>query len=387
MIAPWFRTVGGWLRLMRPRLVVPRAQRTKARAIHAAVSLLGAPAAAAQALFARRCGAPPRDVLFASRDHLGDFLMSVPALLLFRERMPEARTTVVLQDRYRAIAAGLPGWKKVVDETIEAPGEGSSFVASFRWWRAHFRSRSYDTVVFHRLTRPDFPAVLAAFLRGVPTRVGGADKGLQALLTHCYFPAGRERVAFYHLNLVAAWLGIEPFRTADYLKWPVAPRESGAGEKILLFPFAQHSKTWSEAAWREVFAHLIGRGFPVAVVGSEGQRAAAAALTEGFPIENLCGTTDLPGLFALVRAARGLIGLDTGTRHVATAFGVPCVVLGHGREHRDLMGAYAPTERYLVTPVPCAPCGAEPCPLVHLHCIRLTPAAAVIAAFDELVPA
>lgn len=383
---PWRRTWRGWRRLLFPRLILPRrGQLPLGWAIHYALAvlvLLLFPLKALLRAWRRKDSAPvSRRAVFVSRAHLGDFLMSVPALLAFRDAFPGCHVTVALQQRYHDSL----DLHAALDAVLEPPEESLPFLSQVRAWTALFRAGGYDTAIFHRITRPDLPALLAAFLCGIPRRVGGADKGTQALLTHAYFPEGRGRVAQYHLNLIAAFAGT----TAGPLRWPelVAPVPPPRRYDVVLVPFAQHSKVWTEEGWRALFDHLRARGLSAALVGSAGQREAAEALRAAHPeIANLAGKTDLPGLFRLIGAARAVAGVDTGARHVAAALGVPCVVLGHGREHRQLMGAYAPGERYLVTEVPCAPCGAEPCPLGHVGCIRRTPAAAVVAALDSLLP-
>ena len=310
--------------------------------------------------------------------------MTLPALRLARETLPDARMTVVVQDRYRG-DLDFAGFRF---ETIPEV-EGLSFWREVSAWRSIFRRDGYDAVVFHRLTRPDLAALLAAFLENIPHRVGGAEKGLQPLLTDLYFPAGRELVAHYHWNLVRSWLGLP--LTAPELRWPPLVPNLVAGPKrwdLLIAPFAQHTKEWPAAAWHILLRAARHVPAKVALSASPAQADRAHELLADFPeVENRAAASmTLRQLFQDVLDSRCVLALDTGIRHVAAALGVPCVVLGHGREHLQLFGAYVPTERYLVHRVVCAPCGAEPCPLGHLECIRGTSPGNVAEAIGELVP-
>jgi heptosyltransferase-2 len=309
--------------------------------------------------------------------------MTLPAMRLAREMLPAATMDIVLQEKYR----GQIDLSEIGFGTVPEV-EGLKFLDEVRAWRRRFREGGYDAVVFHRITRPDFAPVLAAFLENIPHRVGGAEKGLQAFLTDIYCPAGRERVVEYHWNLVRAWLKLPPAPVE--LRWPrlVSIPSSEQQWDILIAPFAQHTKEWPTEKWRALLENARTNGLKVALSAPPSLAGRAEAILEGFPeVENLTrASSSLADLFRDVARARCIVALDTGIRHVAAAFGVPCVVLGHGREHYRLFGAYVPTERYLFHPVPCAPCGAEPCPLGHLRCIREIPEEEVFASIHHLVP-
>jgi heptosyltransferase-2 len=323
-------------------------------------------------------------VLFVGRYHLGDFLMFVPALRLARQCLPEAWFGVVLQKKY---FSGL-ALDELVNEALPEIDESLALSKQVRLWRRRFRNGNVDCVVFHRLTRPDLPAVVAAFLEQIPHRVGGAEKGLQALLTDLYVPKGREFVVNYHWNLVRAWLHL--LDTDPELVWPRLsdlPQEKPKSRDLLIAPFAQHTKEWPMAHWHALLEEARKRSLSVALSAAPNQAQRATELLAPFPeVENLAlKSGSLRDLFAHVQQAHCVIAVDTGIRHVAAALGTPCVVIGHGREHYRIFGAYVPTERYLFHSVPCAPCGAEPCPLGHLQCVRGITVESVLAAWESLM--
>jgi len=311
--------------------------------------------------------------------------MFAPSLLVARQHFPEAWFGIVVQQKY----ATHLNLGSVVDVALAEIDESQPFFVQLRAWLARYRELRVDTVVFHRFTRPDLPAALAALWLGIPHRIGGVDKGIQALLTDAYTPSQREKVVEYHRNLIAHWLRLPASPPA--LSWPVLlrpPLSECKASHIMIAPFAQHSKIWPASSWHRLLREFRARSLPVVLSAAPTSASDADQLLTEFPeVQNLARTSSsLQELFECVQSARILVTVDTGIRHVAAMLGVPCVVLGHGREHRRIMDAYVPTERYLWNEVPCAPCGAEPCPLGHLQCIRGITVEKVLAAIDELLP-
>jgi hypothetical protein len=110
---------------------------------------------------------------------------------------------------------------------------------------------------------------------------------------------------------------------------PAAPPvRSGA---TLVHPGAAAlSRRWPAHRFADVAASLQAQGHEVVVTGSAAERALArdVAARAGLPPGSvLAGCLDLPGLAALVAAARLVVCGDTGVAHVATAYATPSVVL------------------------------------------------------------
>ena len=72
---------------------------------------------------------------------------------------------------------------------------------------------------------------------------------------------------------------------------------------------------------------------------------------------------------AAVRNARLLVTTDSGPRHFAAAFGVPCLTL-FGPTHIAWSETFHPLAVHLQRKVDCGPCQQRVCPLKHHRCMR-----------------
>jgi heptosyltransferase-2 len=72
---------------------------------------------------------------------------------------------------------------------------------------------------------------------------------------------------------------------------------------------------------------------------------------------------------ACVERSHVLVSTDSGVRHFAAAFDVPCVTL-FGPSDPRWSDNYHAGERRLRVELPCSPCGRRACPLKHHRCLR-----------------
>jgi heptosyltransferase-2 len=101
---------------------------------------------------------------------------------------------------------------------------------------------------------------------------------------------------------------------------------------------------------------------------------------------DLSGGIGLGALKAVVRRARVALCNDAGMRHVAVAFGVPCVVL-MGPTSLEKTALNLERVQVLTEDVPCRPCYLRECPIDHRCLTRIAPERAVRAALAALGPA
>jgi ADP-heptose:LPS heptosyltransferase len=90
------------------------------------------------------------------------------------------------------------------------------------------------------------------------------------------------------------------------------------------------SRRWPAERFAEVARALVARGEQVVFTAGAEERDRAldvAALAKLSPDTVLAGDLDLPGFAAVIAAARVVVSADTGAAHLASAYGIPSVVL------------------------------------------------------------
>jgi ADP-heptose:LPS heptosyltransferase len=329
--------------------------------------------------------AAPR-VIVLKLDHLGDFVVSWPAMRRLRQRLPDADLTLVCGSWNRDWAEALGLWNRVV--TFDGLRRGAT-----PWWQAMPELLSG----FAALDLP--PADLAIDLRADPDtrrllrhitarlRIGfaapGVDVALDASLPPLALPMGEALCLL--ADLAADTLRPEPHPAATLAGWAPGPRRlaalaPGAGLAI---------KAWPVARLRRVGEALLARGLDLVIVGGAAEQAAAAALAAGLPAErvHLAIGTPLADLPALLGGLALFVGMDTGVTHLAAAIGVPTVSLLSGVPDGDVWRATGPRVRVLRGRTACSPCDladARLCP--HgVACLEVIGVSDVIASCEALL--
>jgi ADP-heptose:LPS heptosyltransferase len=125
------------------------------------------------------------------------------------------------------------------------------------------------------------------------------------------------------------WYGI-PANAGDLELHPPAAASSIPGATIVHAGSTSAQRRWPPRRFADVARALDGDGHHVVLTGGPGERepCRSVARNAGLPADRvLAGHTDLGALAALVASARLVVSGDTGVAHLATAYGVPSVIL------------------------------------------------------------
>lgn len=256
-----------------------------------------------------------RRILVLRGGALGDFIVTLPALALLRQRWPGAR----LELAGNATAAELVRAGGLLD-AVHSQHEGR--------WAALFDDAALPDELRRRLEEFDlvvnyWPDPDGALARKFPVRTG------QRFLTAAALPSRAPAAAHYCAPLKA--LGLE---TRSYFcglenglvvtgERPALPPSAAQGPIAIHPGSGSPRKNWPIERW-EALVHWLQstHAAPLVIVTGEADRPDALAHA-GRAARQLPLTT----LAAELAGCRLFLGHDSGVSHLAAACGVPCVLL------------------------------------------------------------
>lgn len=291
-----------------------------------------------------------RSLLFIRPGGIGDAVLSIPALLAFRERYPDVRLTILAEKRNCAVFKLC----QTVDNLF-LYDSGKDLLKSVKG--------TYDAVVdseqWHRLS------TLVARLTRSPMLIGFAtnEREKQFSFPVPYYHNAYEADNFFNLF---APLGISALGFPKQTFLIVPPHATKKAETLIndyvekpfvaIFPGASISeRRWGWEKFGEVTRRLNNCGIPVVVVGGKEDMAGGDKIMAGKCGLNLAGKTSLQETAAVIDRSALLVSGDSGILHIGVGLGKPTVSLfGPGIEKK-----WAPRggKHIVITKnLPCSPC-------------------------------
>ncbi len=373
----------------------------------------------------------PQKILVRGVNWLGDAVMTTPAMQRLRERVPQARITLLTSEKLAEL------WAR--HSSIDAV---MTFSRADNPWSVarRLRTQSFEAAV----VLPNSPrSAFEVWLAGIPCRIGYARRWRNWFLSEP-LAGPRDRLlprrrsvsevkrliregkgrdgkvaglAYAHqiqdyLCLTAA-LGSNPTPLPPKLEVSAVEVEAAVNGFLSQFRGAKDSaadkqppiclglnpsaaygpaKRWPVERFTEVTREISKRvGNCVWLVfgaAADWDICEASAKMGGGRIINLAGKTSLRQLMALLKNCRVLLTNDSGPMHVAAALGTP-VVVPFGSTSPELTGPGQPDDpqhHLLRANAACSPCFRRTCP-IDFRCMTGIPVdRAVKAILESLNP-
>lgn len=234
--------------------------------------------------------------------------------------------------------------------------------AERRAFRAELNSHSFDIALDAQGLLKS--AIVGRWLKGVP--VAGYDKAsvrervASVTYTKAY-PVARDQHAITRIrSLFAQALGYPlPSSAPEF----AVTRNAAAHEPAVL---AFHGTTWPSKLWpiehwRGLVAGLASDGLATLLPwGNDAELEQAQRIAQGLPSAEVLPATSLAGLLDRMQQVAGVVGVDSGLAHAASAFGVPTVAL-YGSTDPGLTSAIGPRAEVLASDRTCSPCLSKQC--------------------------
>ncbi|MBN1805378.1 MAG: lipopolysaccharide heptosyltransferase II [Sedimentisphaerales bacterium] len=339
---------------------------------------------------------------------MGDAILCTPALRAIREHFKTGTITFLATETVRGILS--PG--SFNDEWLELKNNNPFEIAK------KLKEHKFTYAI---LFKNSFASALAAYLAGIPARIGYCREHRGFLLTEKLYPLKLPprrfsrhkqtrgiRSKFKPVSMVeyylaiARWLGCrEPERNPELLIEPQARKNLSAklpqlsnpkGPVVIIVPGGAFgpSKCWSSLKFAQTAGRLITRYNATVVV------SVAPDIVERQIAEDICNSSkrnlinlaeiplSLGELKALFCVADLVISNDTGPRHIAIALGRKVITL-FGPNDPIWTDTKYENEIQIIGNVHCAPCRKSKCNKSDHLCMESISVEMVCEAAKELL--
>jgi len=128
---------------------------------------------------------------------------------------------------------------------------------------------------------------------------------------------------------------------------------------------------WPTARFVDIAQRLVSTSkVEIVVLGAQADYPLGEVIrAEVDDVINLCGRLPIVETAAVLKECAVLVGLSTGTTHLAAAVGTPCVAIYGGRNFPGLWYPIGTEHVVLQDPVTCTGCELVVCPLADHPCV------------------
>ena len=324
-------------------------------------------------------------ILIIRPDHLGDVLLTTPAIRAIKKRNPDISIHVLCGEWSAGVLANydeidvvltlpFPGFQR--NPPTDAPNPYLQALSSARM----LRKVGYKSAV---IMRPDhWWGAMLAYFAGIKERIGYDVKNVSPFLTKLIDYEHRH-VVEQNLRLVQSWTGRLDEDDIDY-SYPVNDKDrfyvnsylSDWGISIhkpiiCIHPGAGASaKLWETEKWAKV-ADILTTQFSADIIftGTPSEAPIISTIIQQMDetAYNIAGSTNIGQLAALYDRAVVILGPDSGPMHLASAVGTPTVTLFGPADPIE----FAPWGNRRTHSVLTSSIGCRPCRILDWHDDRL----------------
>ncbi|MBI3306399.1 MAG: lipopolysaccharide heptosyltransferase II [Candidatus Omnitrophica bacterium] len=300
----------------------------------------------------------PKQILVITLSNLGDVILTTPVITALHEKFPEAKITVVVGPRAKAILERSPWIHRLVvyDKTAK-------WLDKLKFLRELWRD-SYDYVV--DLRHSAIPYLIRAKKRSPILRfhIAGTlrEKHLEVLRFMGLAPSPSAGFTFY--------LHEDEINALEKLK---ARGIFSIENCILIAPAAASElKTWRLAGFEKVIEGLIReRSENIILIGGKREKEIAEPLVKVNParVHNMAGETSFAEMAALLSRCAMVLTNDSSVMHVAHEIDRPVVAI-FGPTNPVKAGRVGPHWKIVREEIFCSPCDQPRCRFERQACME-----------------
>ncbi len=334
-----------------------------------------------------------QSILVIRLDHIGDVVMSRPAIRALRKKFPHAAIDLLVtgdiaplfedSKEIRTVIRAKPGWFDRKASFAQKWAEFWRLVGVLKGQAVAEGLPPKNTYDLGIDLRGDIRNILLMSLAGIKHTVGYGITGGGFLLSEEIPHDGSRHQVRLNLDLLSSFHVAQDNKLLPFEYSPEKARKFW--QKIQTLPpttlptrVAVHmgsgysSKRWPFEDFRALVQKIDKEALAqIVLIGTDTERTAVPDLklsSERFI--DLRGKTDLGDLPILLDVCDIFIGNDSGPAHIAAAQGLEIILLASGTNDIRLWYPWTDRLSLLQQEVPCSPCGAEICPVEGHPCME-----------------
>ncbi|GAB0120171.1 glycosyltransferase family 9 protein [Acidisoma sp. 7E03] len=314
-------------------------------------------------------------ILLIKADAIGDFVLSLDAMLELRQAFPEAHLTLACGPWNVPMAKALDLFNEIHVVNFFAPRADIPRPTFTVDLLNGLEERRFDLAIDVRIdadTREIMPHIQATYKCGFESNPV-VDSQMTFWLPHG-MPPGTDANLGMHQTLLMRRLihtVIGVFRTTPDVPRLLRERVVVPADFDLSFTegriliacstsSGRIAKNWPLRRYCSIISWLCNKmGAAVLLLGGGDQRAEAEYLIgecRSPYLSSAAGQTSLPQSLDLISRADIYLGNDTGLTHLAARLGTPTVCIYSGIDPTAMWAPIGPDVTLLKAPVPCSPC-------------------------------
>ena len=337
-------------------------------------------------------------ILVIRLDHIGDVVMTRPAIRALHKKFPQASIDLVVDEEIAPLFENSKEIRTVIPVKqcwFSRTAAWNQKWAAFRRLVAVLKNKSFDLGIDFR---GDLRNILLMHWGGVRYRVGYGRTGGGFLLDEDVpFDESQHQVRL-NLNLLNSFHIAQDNKLLPFEYTPEKAREfwetvgqvssttvlprvvvhMGAGTSSKLWPF-ENFQALIQKIDQEALAQMV-------LIGTGTEREATSDLKiQSERFIDMRGKTALRDLPILFDACDIFIGNDSGPSHIAAAQGLEVVLLASGTNNMQYWYPWTERLSLLQHEVPCSPCELSVCPIEGHPCMEMISVEQAFDAFQSVL--
>ena len=332
-----------------------------------------------------------KKILVIKLRHIGDVLLTVPAIRALKETFPDSSISVLVNSDTKNVLEDNPLIDNLIvfDRNIKNLKPFKRYMKEISFFK-QIKSKKFDMTV--DLTSGDRAAIIS-LISGARYRIardpcGAGFLGKKHIYTHLAQKDVGKHMALQNLGVVRQFnidtknLSVDffiPQEVEIQTKEVLRQKNIKNNDNIIhVHPTSRWLfKCWKDEYMAEVISWLIGKGFKVVVTSAPDDKELKKAKDilslvssriahNSSQLIDLCGKISIKELAAISKAADLFIGVDSAPMHIAAAVKTPVVAL-FGPTNESLWGPFGTGHIVLSKSLSCKPCKKGSCEGLELR--------------------